>query len=335
VVEVAIIVAGGVMVAWGGHVVWSLRQSVFESRNIGRYRLVERIGKGGMGEVWRAHDRALRRQVALKILSPEHGRNPAAVARFEREIQATAEVAHPNVVRIHDWGVTDDGVWYYAMDLLAGVDLATLVKRSGPLPAALVAHLGAGVAAGLAEAHRRGVIHRDLKPANLFVIAPDGEPLRIELLDFGIAYVDAGDDLTQAGAVLGTPPFMAPEALAGVPGGVPADVYGLAATLYFALTGKSPRDTGGAPASALVAGVPAALDDLLVRALDTAPSRRPRGADEIEHALVRLGVAWTGSWRIDRTPSLATAALAAGTGTDERAPDMSGPMTVDEGARTA
>ncbi|MEO8553397.1 MAG: protein kinase, partial [Kofleriaceae bacterium] len=122
--------AGAVCVAWSGHVLWSLRRSVFESRNLGRYRLIRRIGKGGMGEVWRAQDRALRREVALKILSPEHGRHPASIARFEREIQATAEVAHPNVIRIHDWGVTDDGVWYYAMDLLRGLDLSSLVRQT-------------------------------------------------------------------------------------------------------------------------------------------------------------------------------------------------------------
>src|SRR3569833_2387400 len=95
-----------------------------------------------------AQERNLRREGALKILSPEHGRHPAAIARFEREIQATAEVAHPNVIRIHDWGVTDDGVWYYAMELLRGMDLSSLVRRTGPLPPALVVHLGIGAAGG-------------------------------------------------------------------------------------------------------------------------------------------------------------------------------------------
>jgi hypothetical protein len=147
-VFVMTLAAGAVCVAWAGHVLWTLRRSVFESRNLGRYRLIKRIGKGGMGEVWRAQDRALRREVALKILSPDYGRKPSAIARFEREIQATAEISHPNVVRIHDWGVSDDGVWYYAMDLLAGMDLATLVRQTGPLPAALVAHLGSGAVLG-------------------------------------------------------------------------------------------------------------------------------------------------------------------------------------------
>jgi hypothetical protein len=299
VVNALTLLAAAVCVAWAGHVLWSLRRSVFESRNLGRYRLIARVGKGGMGEVWRAQDRALRREVALKILSPEHGRKPAAIARFEREIQATAEVAHPNVIRIHDWGVTDDGVWYYAMDLLRGCDLATLVKQTGALPAELVVHLALGAAGGLAACHRRGVVHRDIKPANLFVVAPANEPERMELLDFGIARADADSELTHAGAILGTPGFMAPEVLAGAPGGIPADVYSLGATLYYALTGKSPRDVS-APAPSAVTRVPEELDDLVVQMLDREPSRRPRSVDDVVTRLAACGTPWVGTWRIDR-----------------------------------
>jgi serine/threonine-protein kinase len=303
--HVAVLLAAAIVITWGGHVIYSLRQSVFESRNLGRYKLTRRIGKGGMGEVWRAEDRALRRDVALKVLSPEQGKNPASIARFEREIQATAELNHPNVVRIHDWGVTDDGVWYYAMELLDGVDLASLVRRGGPLPPALVVHLGVQAARGLAEAHAHGVIHRDVKPANLVVTpgAP-GELEEAKLLDFGVARLD-GDDagLTIAGAVIGTPGYIAPEVIAGAPGGVLADVYGLAATLFFALTGKTPRDAGaGVPPSALVAGIPVDLDDALIRALDADPGRRQRGADElgIELGASTLAGTWTGGLPADR-----------------------------------
>ncbi len=300
----AVLLAGAIVVVWGGHVMWSLRQSVFESRKLGRYRLIKRIGQGGMGEVWRAEDRALRRSVALKILSPEHGRKPSQIARFEREIQATASVSHPNVVRIHDWGVTDDGVWYYAMDLLDGVDLWTLVRRCGPIPPALAMHLFIPAVDGLAEAHRRGIVHRDVKPGNIFVIAPDCEPVRVELLDFGIARIgDDAAELTQAGAVMGTPGFMAPEVLAGAPAGVPADVYGFAATLYFALTGTSPRDANGVPASQLIAGIPLAIDDAISRSLDGDPSRRP-ASDELGQLLAAAGLEWTASFLIDRRHSL-------------------------------
>jgi len=300
----AVLLAGAIVVVWGGHVMWSLRQSVFESRKLGRYRLLRRIGQGGMGEVWRAEDRALRRNVALKILSPELGRKPSRVARFEREIQVTASVTHPNVVRIHDWGVTDDGVWYYAMDLLEGSDLATVVKKCGPLPPALAIHLFAPAAGGLAEAHRHGIVHRDVKPGNMFVIAPEHEPLRLELLDFGIARSGDDAELTQAGAVLGTPGFIAPEVLAGAPGGIPADIYSLAAALYYALAGKTPRDAQHVAISELVPAIPAALDDALVRALDSEPSRRHGSADEFAAALAAVNLPWAGSFRLDRDHSV-------------------------------
>ncbi len=303
VVFTAVLFAGVVVVVWGGHVMWSLRQSVFESRKLGRYRLLKRIGVGGMGEVWRAQDRALRRNVALKILSPEHGRKPSRVARFEREIQATAAITHPNVVRIHDWGVTDDGVWYYAMDLLEGSDLSTVVKQCGGLPPALAIHLFIPAAQGLAEAHRHGIVHRDVKPGNMFVIAPDREPLRMELLDFGIARVGDDADLTIAGAVMGTPGFMAPEILAGTPGTERSDIYSLAAALYFALTGKTPRDTNHAAVSELIPSLPAKLDDVLVRALDSQPTRRQTDADELADELAAVGLEWTGSFTIDRDHS--------------------------------
>jgi eukaryotic-like serine/threonine-protein kinase len=300
----AVLLAGAIVVVWGGHVMWSLRQSVFESRKLGRYRLLKRIGQGGMGEVWRAEDRALRRNVALKILSPEHGRKPSRVARFEREIQATAAITHPNVVRIHDWGVTDDGVWYYAMDLLEGLDLSTLVKRCGVLPPALAIQLFVPAASGLAEAHRHGIVHRDVKPGNMFVIAPEREPLRIELLDFGIARIGDEAELTLAGAVMGTPGFMAPEIIAGAPGNIRADIYSLAAAMYYALSGKSPRDTKHAPVSSVASKIPLALDDVLARALDQEPSRRQVDADEFAAELLAVGLTWNGSFAVDRDHSL-------------------------------
>lgn len=300
----AVLFASVIVVVWGGHVMWSLRQSVFESRKLGRYRLHKRIGQGGMGEVWRAEDRALRRNVALKILSPEHGRKPSRVARFEREIQATAAISHPNVVRIHDWGVTDDGVWYYAMDLLEGIDLSTVVKRCGVLPPALAIELFVPAAGGLAEAHRHGIVHRDVKPGNMFVIAPEKEPVRIELLDFGIARIGDEAELTLAGAVMGTPGYMAPEVVAGAPGNVRADIYSFAAAMYYALSGKTPRDAQHAPISDVASGIPVKLNDVLVRALDSEPSRRHASADEFAVELAAVGLTWTGSFTLDRDHSL-------------------------------
>jgi hypothetical protein len=299
----SVLAAGATVAVWGGHIMWSLRQSVFESRKLGRYRLLKRIGKGGMGEVWRAEDRVLRRNVALKILLQEYGRKPDAVARFEREIQATASISHPNVVRIHDWGVTDDGIWYYAMDLLEGTDLHSLIRRCGSMPPALALHLFVPAAHGLAEAHRHGIVHRDIKPGNMFVVAKGGEPQAIKLLDFGIA--QTGDDagLTLAGAVMGTPDFMAPEVLAGAPGGTSADIYGFAASIYYALTGTTPREARNAPVSSRLTGIPAALDDAIGGALSADPSWRPASAVELANQLVATRLPWIGTWRIDQDPT--------------------------------
>lgn len=284
--------AAVVIRAWGGHVMWSLRQSAFETKSIGRYRLRKRIGKGGMGEVWRAQDKAIRRDVALKILSPEHGRSPTSIARFEREIEATASLAHPNIVHVHDWGVTHDGVWDYAMELLAGVDLATLVEKRGRLPVPLVVRLGAQAARAIGDAHRHGIVHRDLKPSNVFVVAVDGKVDHAKVLDFGVARAgNADESMTQTGAVLGTPGYIAPEVLAGSPATPASDVWGLGATLFFALTGTKAKDAPGHLASSFVEGIPAALDDILARALDATPARRPTTAVELADLLDATGLA--------------------------------------------
>jgi eukaryotic-like serine/threonine-protein kinase len=292
-VAVILILAAAVVIrSWGGHVMWSLRQSAFETKSIGRYRLRRRIGKGGMGEVWRARDKAIRRDVALKILSPEHGRSPSSIARFEREIEATAALEHPSIVRVHDWGVTHDGVWYYAMELLAGCDLTTLVETRGRLPAPQVARLGAQAARAIGEAHRRGIVHRDLKPSNLFCVIVDGIVDHVKVLDFGIARV-GDDNVTQTGAVVGTPGYIAPEVLAGGEAATSADVWALGATLFFAVTGTKLRDAKGASAIELAPDIPRALDEILLLALSADPASRPTTAGDLADALDATGLAAT------------------------------------------
>jgi serine/threonine-protein kinase len=172
------------------------------------------------------------------------------------------------------------------------------------MPPALALHLLVPAAQGLAEAHRRGIVHRDIKPGNMFVVAADREPLRIELFDFGIAHTGDDAELTVTGMVMGTPGFMAPEVLAGAPGGVPADIYGFAASLYYALTGATPRETRNMPVSALIATIPAELNDTISEALDAEPSRRPASLLELASRLVAARLPWTGSWRIDRATSI-------------------------------
>ncbi len=172
----------------GGQMMWALRRQVFQARSFGRYRLIRRIGAGGMGEVWAAHHNALKRDVAVKILRPETRGDASAIARFEREVRATAELRHPNTVRVFDYGATEDGLWYYAMELLEGRDLHAIVTQDGPLDPVRAARLIRQAAKALAEAHARGIVHRDIKPENLFVTSVGGgEGEFIKVLDFGLA----------------------------------------------------------------------------------------------------------------------------------------------------
>jgi len=292
--------------AWGllvisSHNAWALRRQVFRSRSIGRYRLERRVGEGGMGEVWVAWDDQLRRDIALKILRPEAGSEAAATARFEREIMATAGLSHPNTVRIFDHGVTDDGLWYYAMELLDGVDLYDLIIRDGPLPPMRAARVARQAAGALAEAHRNGIVHRDLKPENIFVVDLGDQADFVKVLDFGIARLTESDEprLTGTGWVAGTPTYVSPEVAAGGDAGSPADVYGLGCVLYFAVTGSPPFDDPNSvrllqmhvsdrpepPSERLGQPVPPMLEAIILRCLAKSPDDRYADAGELAAAL--------------------------------------------------
>jgi len=232
------------MVLFGGHMTYTLKRKVFEARSLGHYKLLKKIGGGAMGEVWAAHHQSLKRDVAVKILRPEK-QCTENIARFEREVRATAELSHPNTVRVFDYGATDDGLWYYAMELLEGMDLRDLVHAEGPMTEARATRLVWQASRALAEAHRRGIIHRDLKPENLFVTSVRGEGDFIKVLDFGLATLVAsrgGSDLTNDGFAVGTPKYVSPEVLYGEPADARSDVYALGAVLYFLLTGVAPFD---------------------------------------------------------------------------------------------
>jgi eukaryotic-like serine/threonine-protein kinase len=242
---------------WGGHGNWALRRQLFEARNIGRYRLKRRIGRGGMGEVWVAYHSGLQRDVALKVLRPDDESDPIAVQRFEQEVAATSRLTHPNTVRVFDYGVTDDGIWYYAMELLDGVTLFELVRDAGPLAVERALLIGHQIARALAEAHARGIVHRDIKPENIFVTRAGDEPDFVKVLDFGIAKVIGearGATLTQTGAVFGTPAYISPEAAQGQTTSARSDVYGVGAVLYFMLVGKPPF-VAASPAEVLLAHI--------------------------------------------------------------------------------
>ena len=229
------------LLSLGGDFAWRLRREALETRNIGRYQLERLIGRGGMGEVWAAYDTALKHRVALKTVAG-HRPGSSALARLEREARALAELTHPNTVRVFDYGVTEDGLWYYTMELLQGENLHDLVTRVGPLPEERLLRLASQVLRALGEAHTKGIIHRDIKPENVFVAELGGERDIAKLLDFGMAKATImdGDSLTRTGRLAGTPAYMPPEIILGQPADARSDIYSFGATLYFAATGKLP-----------------------------------------------------------------------------------------------
>ncbi len=170
----------------GSHAQWKIRRQVLARNAIGRYKLLEVVGAGGMGEVWRAQTSQLRRDVAVKLL-PAGGETANALHRFEREAAMLSELGHPHTVRIFDYGVAADGTPYYAMELLDGENLSARIAQTGPLPPSEVSLLARQISGALAEAHRLGIVHRDVKPENVFLVNGLGRSLHAKLLDFGIA----------------------------------------------------------------------------------------------------------------------------------------------------
>ncbi|GLX35316.1 hypothetical protein Sros01_13890 [Streptomyces roseochromogenus] len=266
-----------------------------------RYRLDRRLGAGGMGEVWRGHDLALDRAVAVKVLL-EAATNEELIARFRREATIGARLQHPGITVVHDVG-QHEGRLFIVMELLSGEDLgAVLARERGGLPAAVAVDLAAQTAEALAAAHERAVVHRDLKPGNLFLL-PGG---RLKICDFGIAHsADATAGWTVTGRMFGTPPYMAPEQWRGEHVDARCDLYALGCVLYALLSGEPPfgsaepmyvlmrRHVEDAPLSLREAGVAVAreLDRLVLALLAKAPADRPESAEAVAKALRNLPVA--------------------------------------------
>ena len=208
----------------------------------GRYRLLERIGLGGMGAVYRAEHVGMGRVVAVKLLRPELGAHADALARFEREAQAAARVAHKNVVAVSDFGVRDDGALYLVMEYLRGESLGDRLERDGRIPWAHAVAIARHVARGLAHAHERGIIHRDIKPDNIYLVTDEDDPDFAKIVDFGIARMLGGGDanVTRVGLVVGTPAYLSPEQALGGELDGRSDLYSLAIVLYEMLTGRTP-----------------------------------------------------------------------------------------------
>lgn len=288
-----------------------LRRQAAEARRLGQYVLKEKLGSGGMGEVFRAEHLLLRRPCALKTIRPEKAGDPETLRRFEREVQITATLTHPNTIQVFDYGNTEDGTFYYVMEYLPGLTLEDLVRDHGPLPPGRAVHFLRQVCAALAEAHARGLTHRDIKPGNVMVCERGGVYDVVKVLDFGLVRIPKDDaegaSLSRAGLIAGTPAYMSPEQAGGhLASDARSDIYSVGALSYFLLTGKSPFD--GLSAVHMMAAhlyespeplpesVPPEIAEIVMRCLAKEPAQRWPDAASLEAKLAGVSVpAWSAS----------------------------------------
>ncbi|MDF2694866.1 MAG: Serine/threonine protein kinase [Labilithrix sp.] len=285
-------------------VIYGLHLEVRKAMRLGQYLLETKIGEGGMGVVYRASHAMLRRPTAIKLLTGTVGH---AVERFEREVQLTARLTHPNTIAVFDYGRTPEGVFYYAMEYLEGITLDDLVRDHGPQPPARVVHLLLQICGALEEAHSAGLVHRDIKPANVMLTERGGQQDVVKVLDFGLVKEsEASSALTTSSlnAVMGTPHFMAPEAILD-PQNVDGrtDLYALGVTAYFLLTGERAFD--GSNLVEICSAhlhqtpvrpcekqpeIPAALEQIVLACLEKKPEDRPKNACDLSDRLLACGV---------------------------------------------
>jgi serine/threonine-protein kinase len=235
---------GAGMAIFGSRLLSGLRTELHHARKYGQYRLVRKLGEGGMGEVYLAEHQLLKRPCAIKLILPEHSQEPGLLRRFEREVRATSHLTHPNIVEVYDFGLTPDGAFYYVMEYLPGLTLRELVSSRGTLPLGRVIYLVRQVCEALREAHLAGLVHRDVKPGNVIVGRYGSRSDVVKLLDFGLvrSLADAHEThLTGEGQLLGTPDYMSPEQAGGAAGAGPSsDLYSVGALTYYLLTGRPP-----------------------------------------------------------------------------------------------
>jgi eukaryotic-like serine/threonine-protein kinase len=299
------------------HVVTTLGRQVAKAREMGSYQLGELLGRGGMGEVYKASHRMLARPAAIKLIRPEMlgGNDPAvagrAIARFRREAEAAAHLRSSHTVDLYDFGVTEDQTLYLVMEFLDGMDLESLVRQHGPMPAARVIHVLRQVCDSLEEAHARGLVHRDIKPANIHLGRVGCREDFVKVLDFGLVKtgsIGAEPALaTMEGVIVGTPAYMAPEMALGEEVDARADLYALGCVAYYLLTGKQvfTDDTllkviaqhlqavPVPPSARTELPIPVALEQLVLACLAKKPEDRPQAARQLAQSLDAIdGMAW-------------------------------------------
>jgi eukaryotic-like serine/threonine-protein kinase len=315
-----------------------------EAQELGSYQLMELLGRGGMGEVWRAEHRLLARSAAVKLVRPEvlgAGSDVDArviLRRFEREARATAALSSPHTINVFDFGMTNDGTFYYVMELLSGRDLETLVREFGPLPADRVVFLLRQICHSLADAHARGLVHRDIKPANIYVCRMGLEYDFVKVLDFGLVKLNDRSSgrttlLTMDHRTTGTPAYMAPEIILGeAEVDRRADVYALGCVLYFLLTGQLVFEAETPmkvlmqhiqaapipPSQRTELPIPKALDELVLKCLAKDPNHRPQHAEEL--LALSYSSCSCGGWSLESSQHW----------WEQHLPDLTGPLTMTD-----
>jgi len=293
--------------------VYGLSRALSRARKVGAYELTDRLGKGGMGEVWRARHQMLARPAAIKLIRSDRTTGTSASGaeyyfeRFQREVQATASLRSPHTIEIYDYGTTPDRAFYYVMELLDGEDLDGVIKKHGPMPPARVVHIMRQMCHSLAEAHDAGLIHRDIKPANIFLCRQGRDVDYVKVLDFGLVKElkqMQSAHLTQVGTFAGTPAFGSPEAAAGKVDqlGPPSDIYSVGCVAYWLLTGETVFKATGAmemlashirdepvpPSERCELELPPELDRVILRCLEKDPDARIGTADELDDLLAEI-----------------------------------------------
>jgi serine/threonine-protein kinase len=291
---------------------YSLQRSAHRAKRLGNYLIEKKLGEGGMGQVYVARHSMICRPTAVKVMTGDEADGASAIARFEREVQLSASLTHPNTITIFDFGRTADDTFYYAMEYLDGLDLQRLVERFGPMPADRAVYLLDQACGSLSEAHDHGIIHRDIKPSNIFVTSRGGLHDFVKVLDFGLARevkqaADSG--LTKTGVVFGTPRYIAPESVYGShKSDARSDLYNLGGVAYWLLTGthlfggsssldliidhvktipQRPKEVSELP-------IPDELDALVMKCLEKEPEDRFQSAEEVKDAL--CAVPLEGGW---------------------------------------